>query len=103
MTPVYNAEEMRKRLRSVLEEKNISLRVASLGGGQGDSYLAGILAPDSERDPQVSKLIAICDFLEVPLSWVLYGYELPDGSDEIFQLLAENPDRLKNIAALLRG
>lgn len=97
----YSPYEMRQRLRDVLEEKDISMRAASIGAGQGESYLAGILS--NGRDPQLSRLIAVCDYLDVSLSWVLYGFYLPPGSDEIFRLLSENPDSAENIVALLRA
>jgi transcriptional regulator with XRE-family HTH domain len=100
MTAKFKSDDMRTRLKQALAVKNKTMRAASMGAGQGESYLAGVIT--NGRDPQLSRLIAVCDYLEVSLSWVLYGYDLPQGSEEIFQLLSESPDRVENIAALLR-
>ncbi len=92
---------MRRRLKESLQDKGETMRSASLGAELGESYLAGIIT--NKRDPQLSKLIAVCDYLDVSLSWVLYGIDLPSVSEEIIQLLAENPDGAENVVALLRA
>ena len=101
MTAKYDNRAMRARLEQALKDKKESMRSASIGAGQGESYLAGVIT--NGRDPQLSRLIAVCEYLDVSLPWLLYGFDLPSGSEEIFQLLAENPEKSENIAALLRA
>lgn len=101
MTLTYDPVLMRKRLKKALEDKGKSMRSVSLASGNGESYLAGVIT--NGRDPQLSRLIAVCKKLDVSLSWVLYGFDLPKGSEEIFQFLTENPERAEHVAALLRA
>lgn len=97
----YDESAMRRRLISVLEDRSLSMREVSLGANLSESYLSGVLKLG--RDPQLSKLIAVCEYLEVSVTWALYGYEVPQGADEILMLLQDNPDMTEMIASLLRA
>lgn len=101
MSAKYHPTRMRERLIGLIEERGLSLREVSIGSGSSESYLSGVLKRG--RDPQLAKLIAVCDFLDVSVTWVLYGYEVPEGADDIFQLLSEKPELTSAVAALLRG
>lgn len=101
MVAKFNPTQMRERLLGVIKERGLSLREVSLGSGSSESYLSGVL--NRGRDPQLAKLIAVCDFLGVSTTWVLYGFEIPDGADDIFQLLSEKPELTSSVASLLRG
>jgi len=101
MTTKYDSQKMRDRILSVMEERGLSMRKVSLESGNSESYLSGVLTRG--RDPQLAKLINVCEHLDISVTWALYGFEVPDGADEIFQLLAERPDLAGSVASLLRG
>lgn len=101
MTAKYDQRQMKKRLKGVIDERELSMRAVSLGSGVSESYIAGILATD--RDPHLGKLINICEFLGVSSSWLLYGFDVPDGADEILQLISKHPEMSSTVAALLRS
>lgn len=101
MTAKYDPEKMRERLKGVLKERGISWRTASTGAGHSVSYLSGVL--EKKRDPQLSKIIAVCDYLDISPTWVLYGFDVPEGADEILQLLSEKPELTSSIVTLLRA
>ncbi len=101
MTAKYDPQKMRERLLSAIKQKNLSMREVSLASGNSESYLSGVLIRG--RDPQLTKLIGVCDYLGVSITWALYGFEVPDGADDIFQLLSEKPELTSSVAALLRG
>jgi len=100
MTAAYNNTAMIQRLKETLTKKGISMRAASLGAGMGEAYLANVIT--NGRDPQVTSLIAMCEYLDISLSWLLYGFDIPPQAEEIFQLLGENPDRTEAVLSLLR-
>ena len=87
MTAKYDPAKMKQRLKSVIEERELSMRSVSLGSGNSESYVAGILA--SDRDPHLGKLFKVCEYLGLSTTWVLYGFDVPDGADEIFQLISD--------------
>lgn len=101
MSIKYKPDEMRQRLLGIIEQRKLSLREVSLGSGQSESYLSGVLKRG--RDPQLTRLLAVCEFLNVSAVWVLYGFDFPDGADEIFQLITERPELASSVASLLRA
>jgi len=101
MAAKYEPKKMRSRIADVIRKRGLSLRGVSLGAGLSESYLAGVI--NSGRDPQLHKLIKVCDFLDISVTWALYGFEVPDGADEILQLIAQNPEVATSIAQLLRA
>lgn len=100
MTATYDNQQMIKRLKQTLDEKGLSMRAASIGAGMGEAYLSNVIT--NGRDPQVTSLIAMCEYLDISLPWLLYGYDVPPQAEEIFQLLAQNPERTKAVLSLLR-
>ena len=101
MSAKFDPEKMRKRLLATIKRRGLSLREVSLASGNSESYLSGVLVRG--RDPQMAKLLAVCEYLDVSAIWVLYGFDVPDGADEILQLLSKRPELASSLAALLRA
>lgn len=101
MTAKYDPSKMKQRLKSVIEERGLSMREVSLGSGNSESYVAGIIS--SPRDPHLGKLFNVCEYLGLSTTWLLYGFDVPDGADEILQLIAERPELAASVATLLRA
>lgn len=101
MTIKYDPAGMRARLKHAVQESGLSQNEISLRSGNSVSYVSGVL--NQGRDPQMSKIAAVCEILSVSPIWLLYGFDVPDGADEIFQLVADHPDQVESVASLLRA
>lgn len=101
MTAKYDPAKMKRRLKGVIDERELSMREISLKSGNSESYVAGLLS--SDRDPHLGKLFKVCEYLDLSTIWLLYGFDVPDGADEIFQLLSDRPDLTASVAKLLRA
>lgn len=101
MTIKYDPDKMRERLKQAVEASPLSQNEISLRSGNSVSYVSGVLT--GGRDPQMSKISAVCEVLEVSPMWLLYGFDVPDGADEIFQLVSDHPDQVDSVASLLRA
>lgn len=68
------AKGWRERLSEAIDESGRSPRSISLGAGLSDSYIAQIFNKGVE--PTVAKLEAICNELDISLTWVMTGVEI---------------------------
>lgn len=101
MPATYDDKQMKKRLREAVEAKGKALGAVSEAAGFSYGYLAGVL--NSDRDPHLGKIIKICENVPVSPIYVIYGYEVPEGGDEILQMIAANPELTPAIVDLLRA
>lgn len=97
----FNLEEMRERLDAEIKRQRRSRTEVSLSSGNSKGYLTGILTRG--QAPSVDRLDAICRELNVPMSWVLYGVNLPPNSEAVFDLLADNPRKFYALLDLAKS
>ncbi len=100
----FDPEAMRVRLLQVVADKGLSLREVSLHSGNSESYLSGVLKRG--RDPQLANFINVCEYLQVSVSWALYGYEITADDEALLQLLRAYPslsERLMGLVEVLQN
>ncbi|GGX63032.1 hypothetical protein GCM10007385_35200 [Tateyamaria omphalii] len=101
MTAKFDEAKMRIRLKEAVDANDMSQNEISRRSGNSVSYVSGVI--NGSRDPQVSKLVSVCDVLGVSLIWLLYGFDVPEGADEILQHVAEKPEQTDAVISLLRA
>jgi DNA-binding phage protein len=93
--------EWRIRLKQKIEDSHRSMRAISLASGRGPSFLYEVLV--NGREPSIENLIAICDTLNVSLSWLLYGYDLGRQEEELLKAFGQlSPRQRQAILDLTR-
>lgn len=93
-------EDWRQRLRNTLSDKDRSMREVSLAIKKGKGYVYSIL--EEGKDPTISNLMEVCRELNVSLSYVLYGFDVSDETEEILSLLEGHPSSRHAILQILR-
>ena len=79
----FNVDDMRKRLDETIQSQRRNMAEVSIAAGLSKSYLHSII--QREQVPSVEKLERICKELGVSMLWVMYGLEVPDGAEEVFE------------------
>lgn len=92
--------DWRNRLRDTIKEKKRSKRSISLAIKNGQGYVHSIL--EEGKDPTISNLMDVCRELGVSLSYVLYGFDVSDETEEILALLEGHPESRQAILQILR-
>lgn len=89
---VENENSWKERLRTVLKKRGRSARSVSQSIGKGSGYLHSVLSSDG-RKPSIENIVAICDELDTPILWLLFGVNMRKDEEEllrIFNNLSEN-------------
>lgn len=92
--------DWRDRLQQALDTSGKSAREVSLAAGKGPGYVHSLLK--AERDPTIENLLAVCNALEISLSWLIYGYQVSPETEEILSLLEGAPSSRDAILQILR-
>jgi len=91
----------RQRLSAAAKADGRSLRAISLASRLGANYLSELLTKGKE--PSVSKLLALCEQLNVSATFILTGTEVSAESEEMLSILASLPaEQQATILALAR-
>lgn len=99
MSATYDTNAMRERLQALLEEHNVSMRVASIKGETTPGYLHSVIKGGAE--PTVQKLAQICDANGFSLAYVLFGFEISPETERLMSLMEKEPRARDGILALL--
>lgn len=78
------AETWRTRLAKALTDKHLSKRGVSTAAGMSPGYVHGLL--EEGKEPTVENLLSVCRASGVSEAYVILGYEIPPGTQELFQL-----------------
>ena len=95
----FDIGSMRQRLEGALREQDRAMSEVSLASGLSASYLHNILKRG--QTPAVDKLERICKELSVSMLWVMYGLDVPPGSEEVFEAMRHDPERFWALMKLL--
>ena len=87
----FDIESMRERLETAIRDKRRNLSEVSLEAGLSKTYLHNVLRRG--QTPSVDKLERVCSVLNISMLWVMYGLEVPDGAEEVFEVMRRDPDR----------
>lgn len=75
------------------------MREVSIAAGLSEGYLHGILKDG--KDPTIGRLVAICDQLDVTVSYVLYAVEMSRNAQTLLRLYSElSEDQRKHLLLL---
>src|SRR5215217_449938 len=92
-------DDWRNRLKTVIQNKGRSKRSISKAIGNGDGYVHSIL--EEGKDPTISNLMAVCQELNVSLSYILYGFNISGETEEILALLEGHPNAREGVLKIL--
>lgn len=87
----FNLDAMRARLEQAIDERGRSAADVSVRAGLSKTYLHNITKRG--QTPTVDKLQAVCDEIGISMLWVMYGLNVPDGVEEVFQVMDRQPER----------
>lgn len=90
----------RQRLKAVIEQSGRSQGDIAVSCGLSRGYFTNILRDGKE--PTIGNLIAISQELGISLSKILYGYEVSPETEEILQIIENNPDLRDGILKILK-
>lgn len=99
MTPIV--ESWRDRLRIAVEQSGKSQRAISKAAGMGAGYINSLLSEG--KTPTIDNAIAICEQLNISLSYLLYGFEMNPKTEEVLRLLEAHPGARDGILQILRS
>jgi transcriptional regulator with XRE-family HTH domain len=91
----------KQRLQGALDSSGMTMRAASLAARQNAGYMHSILKTD--RDPSVTHLIAVCQVLNVSLTYIIFGWDVSPQTERLLQLAERNPAARDNLLALLEA
>ncbi|MFV1591176.1 helix-turn-helix transcriptional regulator [Phaeobacter sp. JH20_36] len=97
--PTFDPEAMRQRIKDELKRQRRSQSDVVEKAGLGHGYLTNVLSRG--QMPSVDKLHALCDELGVSVAWIMYGVEMPQDFDRVFDLMQKDPKRFYAMLALL--
>jgi len=84
------SENWKTRLAAGIKANKKSRREVSLAAGMGPGYVFSLLKEG--KDPTVDHLSRVCDAAGLSLSYVLYGMEINQETEEIIRLLNSAPE-----------
>jgi transcriptional regulator with XRE-family HTH domain len=94
--------DWRERLLSVLEERGLSMREVSVASGCSHSYLSKVLSLGN--DPSLQNILAIADYLNISISWLLTGVEASKQSEDFARLYSSlTPEQQERVLRLLQS
>jgi transcriptional regulator with XRE-family HTH domain len=97
---VMPARGWRERLRDVIAASDRSARAISIEAGMSPGYLHGIL--NEGKDPTLINLLAVCEVLGVSLAYVVHGYLMNHGTEQLLKAWAHlSPEAQKAVLANL--
>ena len=97
--PKFDINRMRERLEAEIESRNRGLAEVSVAAGLNKSYLHGVLRRG--QMPTVGRLDAICSELGVSMLYIMYGLDAPDGAEEVFAGMQNDPERFWALMKLI--
>ncbi|MEY8099675.1 hypothetical protein AB9F29_20045 [Falsihalocynthiibacter sp. S25ZX9] len=92
-------DQVRERLQKSLDKSGKSMRTTSIEAGAGAGYLHSLLK--DKKEPGICRLAAICDVLDVSLTYVLHGYDVSPETEAIMNLLEGKPAKRESILNIL--
>lgn len=97
--PKFDLDQMRSRLDETVTAKERTLREVSLAAGLSKTYLHNVVRRG--QVPSVENLERVCSELGVSMLWVMYGLDVPDGAEEVFEVMRRDPDRFWALMKLI--
>lgn len=80
----------RARLRKAVDASEKSQRDISLKAGMGAGYVNSLFRDG--KDPTIDNLMKVCEAVGVSLSYVLYGVQMSQETEEFLRLVQEAPE-----------
>ncbi|MEM8970921.1 MAG: hypothetical protein AAGD43_02500 [Pseudomonadota bacterium] len=98
----YDLEEMRARIKQLLDNDRDSGRKASLSVGRSEEYLRGLTTGTS--DPTTRSLIGIAKHYNVSVLWLLFGDEgqIAEDQHRVLEALRRHPEKKEAVLTLLQ-
>jgi len=89
----------RDRLLHAVERSGKSREAIATEAGLGRAYFYGVFKEN--KVPSITNLIGICDVIGASPAFVLFGWQMTEKHQKLLDLLADNPDQIDNLIALL--
>ena len=87
------------RLHSAIEASGKSMRAISLASGNSAGYVHSML--NENKDPTISKLMAVCKAIPTSISYILHGLDVTPEDEELLLALQKHPRKRAAIRSLI--
>ena len=74
----------RARLVEALADRDRAMRDVSIAVGRNPGYVNSLL--NEGREPRLSNLVAVCDELNISVSWLLFGVEMDKSAEQLLKI-----------------
>jgi len=93
-------ETWKDRLLHAVERSGKSQQAIAIDAGLGRAYLYGVFKEG--KVPTVENMIRICNAIGVSPAFIIFGWSMNPKQQELLDLIAQHPDQIDNLIALLK-